>query len=275
MAYATIEARPIWGALGAEIHGIDLSRSLDDRVIGDIRQALLDHLVIFFRDQDISPAQPLAFAKRFGGIHLHPFNKPLDGHPNIIEILKTEDDTRNNGGRWHSDQMYTPKPAKGTMLYAREMPPFGGDTQFANLHLGYEALSDGMKAMLSGVRTVNLHSSEKMTGRDMAPDFSNGAPKPVEHPLIRTHPETGRKSLYLSCKGINRRLADMTMAESKPLLEFLLDHIARPEFTCRFRWRPGSLAFWDNRAALHSAVNDYHGHRRLMHRVTIKGDAVV
>ena len=149
--YERIQVKRAAGAMGAEIAGVDLSKPLDDATFGEIHRAWLENNIIYFRDQNLTPDDHLAFARRFGDIHIHPFNKPLDDHPEVLEILKTEDEVRNNGGRWHTDQMYTPKPAMGTMLYAREMPPFGGDTLFSNLYLGYEALSDGMKAMLSGL----------------------------------------------------------------------------------------------------------------------------
>ena len=278
--YETIAVSRIAGALGAEISGVDLSQPLDDRTFAEIHRAWLEHQVIFFRDQTLSPAQYLAFAKRWGDIHLHPYMRGLDDHPEIFEIIKKEGDTTNFGGRWHSDQMFCPEPAKATMLYAHEVPTAGGDTLYANLYLAYETLSEGMKRMLAGLKTYNMGDrkyggksrAERYVGQgDMAPKVQ--APNRdinSEHPLIRTHPETGRKALYIGTHSA--RFADMTEAESAPLIAYLMEHSHRPEFTCRFRWRPGSLALWDNRCCQHHAVNDYHGQRRRMHRITIKGD---
>lgn len=228
----------------------------------------------FFRDQDITPGQQLDFAHHWGDIHEHLFMPSLDGHPGALPLIKHEDETAAIGNKWHTDQMYTPAPAMGTMLYAKEVPAAGGDTMFSNAQAAYEAPSDGMKNILSRIRTLNRYSSEKQTGRDMKPSYERNAPGTVEHPLIRTHPESGRKSIYLSHKTLTRGFAGMTAEESTGLHDYLLDHISKPEFTCRFRWAPGSLAFWDNRSALHYAINDYHGQKRVMHRVTIKGEHV-
>ncbi|MCG8546800.1 MAG: TauD/TfdA family dioxygenase [Alphaproteobacteria bacterium] len=281
--YEHITVHPLAAALGAEIRGVDLSKPLDDAVFDEIHRAWLECHVIYFRNQDLTPDHHLAFAKRFGGIHLHPFNKPLDDHPEIIEILKTETETRNNGGRWHSDQMYTPKPAKGTMLYAREMPPYGGDTQFANLHLGYDALSDGMKTMLAGLKGVNNGDSKinHPTGlsrmeRDAAgigtlPQAHRDDVQTISvHPIVRTHPETGRKGLYFGSH--TERFEGMTVEESRPILRFLTAHASRPEFTGRVRWEVGTLTMWDNRSCQHFAINDYDGFRRCVHKITIRGD---
>jgi taurine dioxygenase len=280
--FKRIEAHRLSGALGAEIRGVDLSKELDDETFGEIHRALLDHQAVYFREQELTPQQHVDFAKRWGGIHRHPFNKPLDGHPEIIPILKTEDQVRNNGGRWHSDQMYTAEPAKYTMLYAREMPPYGGDTQFSNLYLGYESLSDGMKRMLAGLKGVNNGDSRKNpTGLTRMERVKAGiATLPQDHlkdvqtisvhPIVRTHPETGRKALYLGSH--TERFDGMTDEESAPLLRYLTAHASRPEFTCRVSWEVGTLTMWDNRCCQHFAINDYHGHRRLVHKITIQGD---
>ena len=278
--FETITVTPIAGALGAEIGGVDLSQPLDDRVFGEIQRAWLENNVVFFRDQDMTPQQYLAFAKRWGDIHLHPYMKGLDDMPEIFEIIKKEGDTLNFGNRWHSDQMFCPEPAKATMLYAKETPDYGGDTMFSNLYLAYENLSDGMKAMLAKLKTFNSGDA-KYGGKSRAERYAQGGSmadkvRPPnedidsEHPLIRTHPETGRKALYIGSH--TRRFADMTEEESEPLRKFLMAQARRPEFTCRFDWKPGSLAIWDNRCCQHYAVNDYHGQRRRMHRITIKGD---
>jgi len=279
--YEAITIERVTGALGAEISGVDLSRPLTDDVFAEIYQAFVEHQVIFFRDQDMTPDQYLAFARRWGGIHLHPYMKGLDDHPEILELIKTETDTYAFGNSWHSDQMFAPKPAKLTMLYAKETPPAGGDTMFANLYLAYDTLSDSMKKMLAGLRGVNYGDRRKAQGGGSRAQRYAGASgmkmkdpgnqqTDSSHPLVRTHVDSGRKALYM---GIHTQCLDgFTPEESRVLLDQLQRHISRPEFTCRFRWRPGSLALWDNRCCQHYAVNDYAGQRRRMHRITILGE---
>jgi taurine dioxygenase len=280
--YRHIEVTKIAGAMGAEIDGVDLSKTLDDAVLAEIRAALLDNLVIFFRNQSLTPDTQLAFARRWGDIHLHPFKEGMPSHPEVLEIVKTPSDKKNFGGDWHSDQMFSPRPAMGTILYAKEVPSAGGDTLFANLYLAYESLSDGMRRMLDGLRALSIgdkfRSHDGKSRKDFYADkLSMKTRDPGEeqtnsvHPLIRTHPETGRKALYIG--GHVHAFEDMTEAESRPLIDFLMDHATRPEFTCRFRWQTGSLAFWDNRCTQHFAINDYPAETRIMHRITVKGDA--
>ncbi len=275
-----MEIRPIAGALGAEIHGVDIAAELSNSQAAAIRGAFLDHKAIFFRDQRLSPVQQKRFASLFGEPEIYPFIKGFDEAPEVIEILKTETDTKNFGGSWHSDTTYMPEPAMGTVLYAVETPEAGGDTLFANAAAAYDALSDGMKAMLAGLRAVNSSEHGYKGGRAanmakldaMKGTYNQGATTfETLHPVVRTHPETGLKSLYLN-RSHTVRFEDMTEAESRPLIGFLASHITQPEFTCRFRWRPGSVAVWDNRATQHFAVNDYQGQRRRMHRVVLKGD---
>jgi len=276
MQQSAIEVRPIAGALGAEIAGVDLHGELSDAAIAAIRRAWLKHCVIFFRDQALAPAQFLSFARRFGEIVEYPFIKGIEGFPEIIPVVKLEHETTNFGGIWHSDTSYLPKPPMATMLIAREVPRHGGDTMFANTYLAYETLSDGMKHMLEGLIAVN--SSRKAdasrTREDRVKDMrrDDALQEYVgEHPVVRTHPETGRKALYVNVAH-SMRFKDMTEAESAPLLNYLIQHQTRPEFTCRFRWEVGSIAFWDNRCTQHNPVNDYHGYRRAMHRITLAGD---
>ena len=276
MQQSAIEVRPIAGALGAEIAGVDLHGELSDAAIAAIRRAWLKHCVIFFRDQALAPAQFLSFARRFGEIVEYPFIKGIEGFPEIIPVVKLEHETTNFGGIWHSDTSYLPKPPMATMLIAREVPRHGGDTMFANTYLAYETLSDGMKHMLEGLIAVN--SSRKAdasrTREDRVKDMrrDDALQEYVgEHPVVRTHPETGRKALYVNVAH-SMRFKDMTEAESAPLLNYLIQHQTRPEFTCRFRWQVGSIAFWDNRCTQHNPVNDYHGYRRAMHRITLAGD---
>jgi taurine dioxygenase len=270
------EVRPIAGALGAELHGVDLSGELPGETIGAIRQALLDHGVIFFRDQGLPPDRLLALARRFGTPVEYPFLKGIEGFPEIITVSKLENETINFGGVWHSDTTYLQEPPMATLLVAREVPDVGGDTIFANQYLAYETLSDGMKRLLAGLKGVasSAKADSSRTREDrIKSDGSADARKLLiaEHPAVRTHPETGRKVLYVN-RAHTVSFAGMTEEESAPLLEFLFRHQIRPEFTCRFRWESGSVAFWDNRCTQHFAVNDYPAETRIMRRITVCGD---
>ena len=279
-----IEVRPIANALGAEIHGIDLSRELDDATFTAVRQALHDHLVIFFRDQKITPYQHLAFGRRFGEVETHAYAKGLASHPEILPVIKeAEDRAANFGGIWHSDVAFHKTPPMGQILYALDVPEAGGDTIFVNMYRAYEALSNTMKDLLSDMKAV--HTGQRSYGasnsqvtlrqenfsKSMDVKVKEDAEEEMVHPIVRTHPETGRKSLYISAISV-QRFNSMTKEESRPLLRFLKEHAQRPEFTCQFCWKRHSIAFWDNRCTQHYALNDYHSHRREMHRVTIAGD---
>lgn len=271
----SITVQPLAGAVGAEVSGVDLARDLDDATVAALRRIWLDYGVIFFRDQDLPPARFLAFARRFGEVIEYPFLRGLDEFPEIIPVVKLPHERTNFGGVWHSDTAYLDIPPMATMLVAREVPPHGGDTLFACQSAAYDALSDGMKRMLAGLSAVNssARADVSRTREDRMRDSGRSEPPKdyaATHPVVRTHPETGRRSLYIN-RAHTQAFADMTEAESAPLLSFLFDHQVRPEFTCRFRWQPGSLAFWDNRRVLHNPVNDYHGFRRVMHRVTLAG----
>jgi taurine dioxygenase len=270
-----VSVHRIAGALGAEIAGVDLT-TLDEATVAAIRQAWLEHLVIFFRDQHLSPAQFLAFARAFGEPIEYPFVKGLDDHPEIIPVLKLAHETVNFGGIWHSDTAYLAEPPMASMLIAREVPPVGGDTEFANMYLAYETLSDGLKRVLEGLVAVNSSSSADVsrTREDRIKDSAREDAKKeyvAAHPVVRVHPETGRRALYVNTAH-TVGFEGMTKEESAPLLRYLFRHQARPDFTCRFRWQPGSIALWDNRCTQHNAINDYPGHRRLMHRITLAGD---
>ena len=277
-----IDTHRIAGSLGAEVEGVDLSGELPGEVLAEVRAALLDNLVIFFRDQSLAPEQQLAFARRWGEIHLHPFMEGMPDHPEILEIVNRPTDKRNFGGSWHTDQMFSPQPAMGTILYAKEVPSAGGDTMFSNQYLAFESLSDGMKRLCGSLRTVCYGENRKKYGGKSRKEFyadkiGMKAKDPGEdvqttsvHPLVRTHPETGRKALYIG--GHVQHFEDMTEEESRPLIDFLMQHSRRPEFTCRFRWETGSLAFWDNRCTQHFAINDYPAETRIMHRITVCGD---
>lgn len=271
-----MDVRKLAGAIGAEIGGIDLAQGLGQAEAAQVRQALLEHQVIFFRDQPLSPQQFLEFARAMGEPIEYPFVKGLEGFPEIIEVKKLKHEKSNFGGIWHSDTTYLEQPPMGSMLLALEVPPYGGDTIFASQYLAYEALSQTMRSLLAGLTGISSSSKAdvsrtredriKSDGRSMAPQEYR-----AEHPVVRTHPETGRKALYVNVAhtvGI-RGMAD---EESAPLLKFLFEHQVKPEFTCRFVWQPNSLAFWDNRCAQHNPVNDYHGFRRIMQRITLRGD---
>ena len=288
-SYNRISVKPIAGALGAEINDVDLAQ-LDDETFDEIISAWHEHLVLFFHDQRLSPDQQIEFSKRFGDIHYHPFMKGMDEHPEILEIVKEETDTKTFGSVWHTDQMFNPKPAKATMLYAKETPDAGGDTIFSNGYLAYETLSKSMQELCDTLKTWNVGDRQKLQAAENANigagqgERYKGNPKmaakvltpPMEqqtecaHPLVRTHPETGRKALYVGSHTQN--LAGFEEKEAKPLLDFLKAHTVQPEMTCRFAWRPGSMAIWDNRCTQHLALDDYHGKRRRMHRITIAGD---
>jgi taurine dioxygenase len=271
----SLAVEPVAGALGAEISGLDLARPLTDGTILAVRRAWLDHLVVFFRDQRLSPAQFLEFGRRFGEAIEYPFVKGLPDYPEIIPVLKLEHERVNFGGVWHSDTAYLDVPPMASMLLAREIPPYGGDTIFANMYQAYETLSDGLKGMLDGLVAINssAKADASRTREDRMKDSAREVKKDyvAAHPVVRRHPETGRRALYVNVAH-TVRFDGMTEEESAPLLDYLFRHQTRPEFTCRFRWRPGSIAFWDNRCAQHNAVNDYAGQRRLLHRITLAGD---
>ena len=267
---------PLAGALGAEISGVDLGRDLPDETVAAIRRAWLEHLVIFFRDQDLPPARFLAFARRFGEPIEYPFVRGLDEFPEIIPVVKLEHERINFGGVWHSDTTYLEVPPMASMLVAREVPPVGGDTLFANMYLAWETLSPAMQRLLEGLRAVNssTKADASRTREDRLKDSARADARQeyvAAHPVVRVHPETGRKALYVNVAH-TVGFEGMTAEESAPILDFLFRHQIQPELTCRFRWRPGSLAVWDNRCAQHNAINDYAGHRRVMHRITLAGD---
>jgi len=277
--YERIQVEPCSGALGAEVSGVDLSEKLDDTSFAEIHRAWLDHHVVFFRDQQITPGQQTAFAERFGDLDTYPFIEPLPGHPHVIPIVKEPDTRFNFGGGWHSDMSYQERPCKATLLYAIEVPERGGDTLYANMTAAWEALSSGMQALLGGLQAV--FTASKVHG---AGGYYSSADHPMEmrkddareqarhlHPVVRTHPETGRKALYLDPPHVER-FEHMRVHESQPLMDFLAQHATQPQFTTRFRWRPGSLAIWDNRCVQHYALNDYPGQRREMQRITVQGD---
>jgi len=272
---ARLTVKRIAGALGAELAGVDL-RELSDDDVRAIRAAWLENVVVFFRDQPLTPEHYMAFARRIGHPIEYPFVKGIAGFPEIIEVKKLEHEKVNFGGVWHSDTAYLEEPPMASMLLAREVPPYGGDTLFANMVLAYDTLSEGMKRLIAPLWAVNSSAKADVTRTRedrLKTDGRDGVGKELvaEHPVVRTHPETGRKALYVNLAH-TVRFRGMTEKESAPLLEFLFRHQVKPELTCRFTWQVGSLALWDNRCAQHNPVNDYHGFRRLMHRITLAGD---
>ena len=272
-----VRIHPVSAAVGAEIQGVDLSQPIAPDTFGAIRDALFTHGVIFFRDQHLKPDQHVAFARRFGEINVNRFFKSVDGFPMIAEIRKDPGQEKNIGGNWHTDHSYDTAPAMGSILYARAVPDMGGDTFFASMYAAYDALSDGLKRTLEGLRA--LHSSRQAFGAgayatrgDLNGRVGNAdlATQDAIHPVVITHPGTGRRALYVN-QAFTVRFDGWTDDESRPLLQYLYQHASRLEFTYRFQWRPGSIAFWDNRCTWHYALNDYQGQRRVMHRITVEG----
>jgi taurine dioxygenase len=275
--YSHIEVRPLAGALGAEVFGVDLRREPTQEVIAEIRRAHLEYLVIFFRDQPISDDELARFGRCFGELAPLPPHRQVPGKfPELLIIDKQPSDKLVFGWEWHSDTTHLEVPSLGSVLLGKIIPPVGGDTLFANQYLAYETLSEGMKQALSTLRARHSNGRILMTlERDaVLPSGESETQKYATawavHPVVRTHPETGRKALFVN-EIHTERFDEMTYEESQPLLQFLYRHSTRPEFTCRFRWQEGSIAFWDNRCCQHLALNDYPGQRRLMHRVQIKG----
>lgn len=279
MAYHTITVKPIGGTMGAEISGVDLAQDLGNEIFAEIHQAFLENQLLVFHDQDLTVEQHKAFARRFGPLVPYPFVKGLDDHPEVFEIRKEPDEEKNFGGEWHTDMSFDERPPVATMLYAHEVPSRGGDTLLANLYRAYETLSDPMKRIvdqLNGVYSGDLKGRRGGRAALMSSTRFNtvnvqDAPSMESvHPLVRTHPETGRRALYVSGSHLYR-IEGMTDKESDALLKFLKDHAATPDFTARAQYHKGTLVIWDNRCTQHRALNDYPGERRVMHRLTIGG----
>ncbi len=275
MVFDTLQVRPVAGALGAEITGVDLAADLADETIAEIRRAFARHQVIFFRDQQLTPSQQVRLGRRFGPLNIHPYVAGMADHPEVMEIVKEPEDRVNFGGGWHSDMSFLPIPSIGSILYAVEVPACGGDTLFASQAAAFEALSPGLQGTLEGLNAVHSagreyspqgHSAQKR--KSMAIAEAEGAVGEHVHPVVLVHPETGRKALYVN-PAFTMRIDGWSARESRPLLEFLFAHSRYEAFTCRFTWAPGSVAFWDNRSVWHFALNDYPGQRRRMRRVTV------
>lgn len=262
-------------AVGAQINGVDL-RNLSEGEFATIRETFLDAGVIFFRNQTLAPEDHIAFAERWGSINVNRFFTPVKGYPQIAEVLKEPEQQYNIGGDWHTDHSYDIDPALGSILYAHEVPETGGDTLFASMGAAFEALSPDFQEMLTGLTA--LHSSRHVFGNAGLASDANGermnnpelATQDVEHPVVITHPESGRKCLYVN-SGFTRHIIGWSQEESDNLLAFLYNHAKHPRFATRFSWEVGSVAMWDNRATWHNAINDYQGQRRYMHRITVAG----
>jgi taurine dioxygenase len=270
-----MKIQPISPALGAEILNVDLA-SISDADFAQIRQAFGDHSVIFFRDQNLTPDQHIAFAERWAPINVNRFFKALDDYPKVAEVLKEPDQKLNIGSAWHTDHSYDQVPAMASILYAKEVPDVGGDTLFASMYAAHDALSEGFRATLEGLNAI--HSSRHVFGKrrgepgkeDNRIGNADRAQQDAIHPVIIRHPESGRRALYVNA-NFTTHIEGWSEQESNSLLSYLYEHAAYPEFTYRFRWEAGSIAMWDNRVTWHRAMNDYHGHRRLMHRITLDG----
>jgi taurine dioxygenase len=269
MTYASIQVEKLTPHAGAEVRGVDLSRPIDEPLFKEIHAALMDNGVIFFRDQHLTPDQQKAFGRLFGELHIHPAAPAPEGHPEILVIHADENSKHVAGENWHSDVSCDLEPPMGSILYMHELPPVGGDTLFASMYAAYEALSEPMKRFLEPLTA--MHEGEHVyRGRYGLDDRGKSFPR-AEHPVVRTHPVSGRKALYVN-GGFTTRIPQLKRAESDAVLQMLYRHVETPEFHCRFRWQVNSVAFWDNRCMQHHAMWDYYPQRRHGHRVTIKGD---
>ena len=271
MSYQTIEVHKSTPNIGAEILGVDLSKPLGNQQFQEVHDALMDHLVIFFRNQRVNAEQHKAFGRRFGGLHMHPAAPSvLPGHPEIFVIKADEKSARVAGEDWHSDVSCDPAPPMGSILYLTEVPPDGGgDTMFANMYLAYETLSEPIRKLIDGLSAI--HDGEHVyRGRYGVDDTGKTFPR-SEHPIVRTHPITGKKGLFVN-RTFTTRIVGLRKHESDAILEMLYRHVETPEFCVRFKWQPNSIAFWDNRCVQHQALWDYYPNKRYGHRVTICGD---
>ena len=270
-----ISFRPMSEHCGIAAENVDLATIGDDQ-LGTLKNAVAEHGVLFMKDQDLTPEQHIDLAKRWGGIDVNSYFPANGGYPEIAEVRKSADQTTNIGGGWHTDHSYDAIPALGSILVARETPPTGGDTLFASMGAAYDSLSDGLKATLKGLRAI--HSADHIYGpdgvyakTDLADDLKGQElHATAAHPVVIRHPDTGREILYVN-PAFTLRFEGWTRAESLPLLRYLCSVGMREEFRCRLEWAPGSVAVWDNRSTWHCALNDYQGHARLMHRITVSG----
>lgn len=271
-----MQVEPLTNRIGAVVTGIDLAQGIDASTVANLRAVWLKHLVIFIRGQQLTPEQQMAFARQIGEPDTYPFLQGIPGFPQITEVLKKENETVNFGGVWHTDTSYQRCPPMATLLYAIDIPPSGGDTLFSNQYAAFDALSDGLAMTLSDMRALSRAGNKVVSATRASRIEEQGTntqadAMQADHPVVRIHPETGKRSLYIS-PAHTTQFVGWTERESATLLNMLFNKQSQPEITCRFRWQKGDLALWDNRCALHYPVNDYHGHRRLLHRITLKGD---
>jgi len=279
--YKSFSLRLLSGALGAEIKGLNLSNELNLEQVTELKRALQNYLVLTFPNQSIDPRSHLALARYFGETEPHPIVQGIDGYPDILQITKEAGAETKFGEVWHSDNSYLQAPTKISILIACEVPPFGNDTLFANMHLAFESLSPEMRKMLEGLRaihtareafSISAHRVDNFVGKSsMKYEQHPILSEEISHPVVRTHPETYRKLLFVNSM-FTHRFDGMTVGESKPLLTFLFEHLSRPEFTCRVRWENHQVTIWDNRSTQHLAINDNCTHKRVMRRVSVKGD---
>jgi taurine dioxygenase len=281
---STLTIERIAGALGAEVRGIDLTTELTDHDVAALRAALLEHQVVFLRDQPYATEHLERLTMQLGGHGHTPFLESMDGHLGVVRVVREASESGFNfGGQWHSDWSFQPEPPAFTLLWSLEVPPHGGDTMWANMALAFDTLSVGLRETLSTLRAVHsagwAYSSNGVLARtasqrSMQIATSDDALAEHTHPVIVTHPETGRQALFIN-PTYTVRFDGWSAADSAPLLQHLYAHATRDAFTCRFRWTPNTLAIWDNRVTQHNALNDYAGFRRELHRTTVAGSAPV
>jgi len=271
MPYQTIEVKKLTPRIGAEISGVDLSRPLGNQQFQEVHDALMENLVIFFRDQKLTHDQHKAFGNKFGELHIHPSSTHApEGHPEILTIHADENSKHVAGEEWHSDVSCDPDPPMGSILYLTEIPPEGGDTLFASMYAAYDKLSPPIQRLVEGLTAI--HDGEPVYRGRFGHRDARGKEFPrAEHPVVRTHPVTGKKALFVN-RNFTTGIKGLSRLEGDALLEMLYRHCETPEFQCRFRWQPNSIAFWDNRSVQHHAMWDYFPQARHGYRVTIKGD---
>ncbi|MFK3797257.1 MULTISPECIES: taurine dioxygenase [unclassified Pseudomonas] len=273
----SLHITPLSSALGAQISGVDLSRDLTAKQRDAIEQALLKHQVLFFREQPITPQQQARFAAQFGDLHTHPIYPNVPEQPEVMVLDTAVTDVRDNA-IWHTDVTFLPTPALGAVLSAKQLPTYGGDTLWASGIAAFEALSAPLRALLDGLTATHDFTRSfplerfGTTAEDLARwEETRRKNPPLSHPVIRTHPVSGRKALFVN-DGFTTRINELESAESEAILKLLFAHATRPEFTIRWRWQVNDVAMWDNRVTQHYAVDDYRPQRRVMHRATILGD---
>ena len=276
MVYRKIQVEPLSPIIGAEISGVDISKPIDKETLKEVNDALLLHQVIFFRDQQMDLETHKSFGRNFGKLHIHPTAAKIEGHPEILTIRADENSKAVAGMKWHSDVSCDLEPPMGSILHLHQIPKVGGDTMFASMYRAYERLSDPIKSLISSLyawhESIGVHR-DRLNHKGTLRDGENSYPEAL-HPIVRTHPVTRKKTLFVN-ENFTTRIEGLHKTESDAVLKMLYDHIATPEFHCRFRWRENSVAFWDNRCVQHYPLNDYHGYRRLLHRVTLKGNVPV